>query len=79
MLIELPGDVEEKLQNLASRQGRNVGVLVQEAVCEYLVAASMHNTDRQARPHAQGKGPVALWDGEIRRTSVEHDSIYDQP
>ena len=23
-------------------------------------------------------GPVALWDGEPRRTATEHDSIYDE-
>jgi hypothetical protein len=23
------------------------------------------------------KGPVALWDGEPKRTSVDHDSVHD--
>ena len=25
------------------------------------------------------RGPVALWDGEPDRTSIEHDTIYDKP
>jgi len=24
-------------------------------------------------------GPVALWDGEPKRTSIEHDSVHDEP
>ena len=24
-------------------------------------------------------GPVAIWDGQPRRTSIDHDSIYDEP
>jgi hypothetical protein len=79
MLINLPGDVEEQLQDIASKQGRNVGTLVEEAVREYLVTVSTDNADRQARPSSKGRGPVALWDGEIHHTSIEHDSIYDQP
>jgi hypothetical protein len=23
-------------------------------------------------------GPVAIWDGKSKRTSIEHDSVYDQ-
>ena len=79
MLIDLPGDVEEKLQDLASRQGRNVGTLVEEAVREYLIIAGTENLDRQARTYPKGHGPVALWEGEIHRTSAEHDSIYNEP
>lgn len=29
------------------------------------------------RPGAEG--PVALWDGAPKQTSVKHDSIYDEP
>jgi hypothetical protein len=29
------------------------------------------------RPDASG--PVGLWDGMPKRTSVEHDAIYDEP
>ncbi len=31
------------------------------------------------RPGIQPEEPVALWDGEPRRTSSEHDTIYDDP
>jgi len=27
----------------------------------------------------QADGPVAIWDGEPKRTSVEHDSVHDEP
>jgi hypothetical protein len=33
---------------------------------------------RQVWLRPASDGPVALWDGEPRRSSVEHDSIYDQ-
>jgi predicted DNA-binding protein len=32
MSIELPNSAEEQLQNLAAKQGRDVGTLVEEAV-----------------------------------------------
>jgi hypothetical protein len=25
------------------------------------------------------EGPVAIWDGEPKRSSIEHDSVYDEP
>jgi len=28
---------------------------------------------------AETDGPVALWSGTVKRTSVDHDSIYDTP
>ncbi len=31
------------------------------------------------RPRPAARGPVALWNGPIRRTSAEHDTIYDEP
>jgi hypothetical protein len=41
-----------------------------------------HATARSGRSVAnlelQAPGPVAIWDGEPRRTSIEHDSIYDE-
>jgi hypothetical protein len=27
----------------------------------------------------QAAGPVAIWDGEPKRTSFEHDSVHDEP
>jgi hypothetical protein len=54
------------LRRAASRSGRSVAELVRDAVRKQLL-----------QPRA--KGPVALWDGQPRRTSMEHDSIYDDP
>ncbi|HEX9732407.1 MAG TPA: hypothetical protein VGG06_10520 [Thermoanaerobaculia bacterium] len=45
MTIELASSVEERLRDLASRQGRDVGVLVEEAVREYLEAMSITDVD----------------------------------
>jgi hypothetical protein len=27
----------------------------------------------------QAAGPVAIWDGEPKRTSIEHNIVYDDP
>jgi len=27
----------------------------------------------------QAPGPVAIWDGKPRRSSIEHDSVHDEP
>ena len=56
----------EALHEAAKRSGRSVAELVREAV-------------RQVWLRPQSQGPVALWDGEPRRSSVEHDTIYDEP
>ena len=45
MSIELPVGVEKQLRTLAARQGRDVGVLVEEAVRQYLEAAAITDVD----------------------------------
>lgn len=45
MVIELAHNVEEQLQDLAERQGRDVRALVEEAVRDYLVAAAITDLD----------------------------------
>lgn len=57
----------EALHAVASRSGRSVAALVREAVRRVWL-----------RPDAAG-GPVAVWDGPIARTAVEHDHVYDEP
>ncbi|HXT50148.1 MAG TPA: CopG family transcriptional regulator [Thermoanaerobaculia bacterium] len=56
----------EQLRTTARRSGSSVAELVREAVRRVWI-----------RPADQG--PVALWDGEPSRTSVDHDSIYAAP
>jgi len=56
----------EALHQAAKRSGKSVAELVREAV-------------RQVWGRPQDRGPVALWDGEPRRTSLDHDTIYDEP
>jgi hypothetical protein len=53
------------LHGVARRSRRSVAGLVREAVQRVWL-----------RP--KGEGPVGLWDGEPRATSVDHDSIYDE-
>ena len=54
------------LRTTATRSGRSVADLVCEAI-------------RRVWLRPQNRGPVALWDGEPKRASVEHDTIYDDP
>jgi len=56
----------EALHEAAQRSGRSVADLVREAIRKVWL-----------RPEADG--PVAIWDGDPRGSSVDHDSIYDQP
>ena len=53
------------LRKAAARSGRSVAALVRDAVRQVVL-----------KPGAAG--PVALWDGEPRRTSIEHDSVHDE-
>jgi predicted transcriptional regulator len=45
MTIELKGSVEEQLRDLAGKQGRDIGLLVEEAVQDYLDAAAITDLD----------------------------------
>ena len=56
----------DQLRETARRSGTSVAELVREAVRRVWI-----------RPGSAG--PVAIWDGEPGRTSVEHDTIYDTP
>jgi hypothetical protein len=55
----------EALRKAAARSGRSLADLVREAVRRQMLTS-------------QAKGPVALWDGEPKRTSIDHDSICDE-
>ena len=54
-----------ELRKAAARSGRSVAALVRDAV-------------RQVVLKPQASGPVALWDGEPKRTSIEHDTVHDE-
>ena len=56
----------EGLRHAAARSGRSVADLIREAIRKVIL-----------RPPSTG--PVALWDGEPKRTSIEHDSVHDDP
>ena len=56
----------EALRKAAARSGRSVADLVRDAIRTVVL-----------KPEAAG--PVAIWDGEPRRTSIEHDSVHDEP
>jgi hypothetical protein len=56
----------DALRKAAARSGRSVAELVRDAIRRVVL-----------KPHAAG--PVAIWDGEPKRTSVEHDSVHDEP
>ena len=55
----------DALHGVARQSSRSVADLVREAV-------------RRVWLRPAGEGPVALWDGEPRATSVDHDRIYDE-
>jgi Ribbon-helix-helix protein, copG family len=64
--VYLRDDELEALHDVAERSGRSVAELVREAI-------------RRVWLRPEGSGPVAIWDGPVARTSVDHDSIYDEP
>jgi hypothetical protein len=56
----------DALRKAAARTGRSVAELVRDAIRKIVL-----------KP--QVEGPVAIWDGEPKRASIEHDSVYDEP
>ena len=53
------------LRNAAARSGRSVAQLVREAI-------------RQVVLKPEAAGPVAIWDGEPQRPSIDHDRVHDE-
>jgi hypothetical protein len=54
------------LRKAAARTGRSMAELIRDAVRKVVLKPS-------------ATGPVAIWDGKPKRTSVEHDSVHDEP
>ncbi len=63
--VYLPADELAALRKAAARSGRSVAELILEAIRKQVL-----------KPPAAG--PVALWDGEPKRTSIDHDSGHDE-
>ena len=63
--VDLREEELDALREIAARSGRSVAEVVRDAI-------------RKVVLKSQASGPVALWDGEPRRTSIQHDSIYDE-
>jgi phytoene/squalene synthetase len=64
--VYLPKEELAALREAAARSGRSMAELVREAI-------------RTVVLKPQSTGPVGIWDGEPRRTSMEHDSVHDEP
>lgn len=64
--IHLRKEELDALRKAAARSGRSVADLVREAIRKVVL-----------KPPTEGA--VAIWDGEPKRTSVEHDSVHDEP
>ena len=54
----------EALRAAAARSGRSVADLIRDAIRKVVLKLPT-------------EGPVAIWDGEPRRTSLEHDTVHD--
>lgn len=63
--VYLPKEELDALRKAAARSGRSVAEVVREAI-------------RKCVLKPPTGGPVAIWDGEPLRTSVEHDSVHDE-
>jgi hypothetical protein len=55
----------DALRSAATRSGRSVADLIRDAIRKVVL-----------KPPSEG--PVAIWDGEPRRTSIEHDTVHDE-
>jgi hypothetical protein len=54
------------LREAAARSGCSIAELVRDAI-------------RKVVLKPQATGPVAIWDGKPRRSSIEHDRVHDEP
>jgi hypothetical protein len=63
--VYLPAEELAALREAAARSGRSVADIIREAIRKQVL-----------KPAA--RGPVALWDGELKRTSLDHDSVHDE-
>jgi hypothetical protein len=64
--VYLPKEELDALREAAARSGRSIAEVIREAI-------------RQVVLKPQSSGPVAIWDGQPKRTSIDHDSVHDEP
>jgi hypothetical protein len=64
--VYLPKEELDALREAAARSGRSIAEIIREAI-------------RQVVLKPRTAGPVAIWDGKPKRTSIDHDSVYDEP
>jgi hypothetical protein len=57
----------DALRKMAERSRRSVAALVREAVRKVVLMP------------AAAEGPIAIWDGKPKRSSLDHDSVHDEP
>ena len=63
--VYLPKEELEALRQAAARSGRSVAEVIRDAIRKVVLRPSL-------------TGPVAIRDGELKRPSIAHDSIYDE-
>ena len=63
--VYLPKEELDALREVAARSGRSIAEIIREAI-------------RQVVLKPKATGPVALWDGKPKRTSIDHDSVHDE-
>jgi len=66
ILVYLRKEELEALRKAAALSGCSVAELIRDAIRKLVLD-----------PHAVG--PVAIWDDESKRVSVEHDVVHDKP
>jgi hypothetical protein len=64
--VYLRKDELDALRAAAKRSGRSVAELVRDAV-------------RKVVLKPETSGPIAIWDGELKRISIDHDTVHDEP
>jgi hypothetical protein len=64
-LVYLRKEELKALREASARTGRSVADLVREAI-------------RRTVLKPPCTGPVAIWDGKPKRSSLEHDSVHDE-
>ena|SRR5271166_951421 len=63
--VYLRKDELDALRKVAARSRRSVAALVREAVRKVVLMPA-------------AEGPIAIWDGEPKRSSLDHDSVHDE-